>query len=278
MSPPAGSLIAFATDAGHTAQDGEGENGLYTGELLKHLRTPGLTVEQVFKRTRAGVMDASGGRQVPAEYSRLVGEDVFLAGTLSGLRDKSSPSMPLAVMAQAESAEPPSRSETLQWAREGRYAEVVRAVEDQVADLGPGTHAHEPLQAILESVKDLLKEAKEPSPAVEAAAVACERVLNALPRCLALDDPLRGELTARAHSRRGDARMILGLYEAALEDYEQALLLLPKDAYVRYNRAMAWWALGQRAEAKAELEAVVRDSARQPGARRLALQELEKMK
>jgi len=76
----AGSLIAFATDAGRTAQDGEGVNGLYTEELLKNLRTPGLTIEQVFKRTRAGVMDRSAGGQIPAEYSRLVGDDIFLAG------------------------------------------------------------------------------------------------------------------------------------------------------------------------------------------------------
>jgi len=54
MKPPAGSLIAFATDAGHTALDGEGRNGLYTGELVKHLQTPGITIEQVFKRLNLG--------------------------------------------------------------------------------------------------------------------------------------------------------------------------------------------------------------------------------
>ena len=75
MNPPAGSLIAFATDAGHTASDGHGANGLYTAELIKNLATPGLTIEQVFKRTRAGVIAASEGKQMPAEYSRLVGED-----------------------------------------------------------------------------------------------------------------------------------------------------------------------------------------------------------
>ena len=278
MSPPAGSLIAFATDAGQTAQDGEGENGLYTGELLKHLRTPGLTVEQVFKRTRAGVMEASDGRQVPAEYSRLVGDDVFLAGAPSGTSFGPASPVPPVMMVRAESADPPSRSEMLEWVKQGRYAEVVRAVEDQAADLGPGDHAREPLDAVLESVKELLKEAREPSRAVEAAALACERVLDALPRCLTPDDPRRVELTARAHSRRGDARLILGLREAALEDFEQALTLLPQDAYVRYNRAMALLSLDRRADAKAELESVVRESVRQPGARRLALQALEKMK
>lgn len=36
MGPPAGSLIAFATHAGQTALDGDGANGLYTEELLRH--------------------------------------------------------------------------------------------------------------------------------------------------------------------------------------------------------------------------------------------------
>jgi uncharacterized caspase-like protein len=45
MTPPAGSLIAFATDAGRTAYDGDGTNGLYTEELLKNMRTPGLTID-----------------------------------------------------------------------------------------------------------------------------------------------------------------------------------------------------------------------------------------
>jgi len=64
MRPPAGSLVAFSTDAGRVAQDGSGVNGLYTGELLKHLQTPGLTIEQVFKRTRSGVMAKSEGKQI----------------------------------------------------------------------------------------------------------------------------------------------------------------------------------------------------------------------
>ena len=67
MSPPTGlATIAFATDAGRAANDGAGVNGLYTEELMKQLRTPGLTIEQVFKRTRAGVMERSGGKQIPA--------------------------------------------------------------------------------------------------------------------------------------------------------------------------------------------------------------------
>ena len=35
IPPPTGSLIAFSTDSGQTAPDGEGENSLYTLSLAK---------------------------------------------------------------------------------------------------------------------------------------------------------------------------------------------------------------------------------------------------
>ncbi|HEX7261775.1 MAG TPA: caspase family protein, partial [Luteolibacter sp.] len=113
MKPPAGSLIAFATDAGRTAQDGQGSNGLYTGELLKHLQTPGLTIEQVFKRTRAGVMEQSAGAQIPAEYSRLVGDDIYLAGPAASPPAK--PAVP-----KAESVKIPTSREINQLAAVGK--------------------------------------------------------------------------------------------------------------------------------------------------------------
>lgn len=67
------SYVAFAADAGQVADDNPGEeNGLYTSELLKHLTQPGLSIEEVFKKTRAGVWERSQKRQLPAEYSRLM--------------------------------------------------------------------------------------------------------------------------------------------------------------------------------------------------------------
>ena len=72
MDAPSGTLIAFATAPGSVAQDGEGmANGLYTGALLKHLATPGLAVEQMFKRVRVDVVSASKNSQVPWESSSL---------------------------------------------------------------------------------------------------------------------------------------------------------------------------------------------------------------
>jgi hypothetical protein len=77
MDAPKGSLIAYATAPGKVAADGESRNGLYTQELLKHIQTPGLPLEAVFKRVRNGVMAASGEAQTPWEASSLTGDFFF---------------------------------------------------------------------------------------------------------------------------------------------------------------------------------------------------------
>src|SRR6185436_20025001 len=72
-----GSLIAFATAPGSVANDGDGRNGVYTSYLLKHLSTPGLSVEQLFKKVRRGVVEATKGKQTPWESSSLIGDFAF---------------------------------------------------------------------------------------------------------------------------------------------------------------------------------------------------------
>ena len=47
-----GSFISYATAPGSVAADGDGENGLFTAKLLKHMTTPGLSLEKVFKQVR----------------------------------------------------------------------------------------------------------------------------------------------------------------------------------------------------------------------------------
>ncbi|MCP5284883.1 MAG: caspase family protein [Burkholderiaceae bacterium] len=78
MDAPSGSLLAFATAPGGVASDGKGANGLYTQHLLTNIERPGLTVEQVFKRTRLGVRLDSRGKQVPWENTSLEGDFFFI--------------------------------------------------------------------------------------------------------------------------------------------------------------------------------------------------------
>jgi len=77
---PSGTLMHFATRPGGVAADGSAANGLYTSELLKHLKTPGLPVESMLKRVAAGVKQASSGDQQPWTEGALDGEFYFVSG------------------------------------------------------------------------------------------------------------------------------------------------------------------------------------------------------
>ncbi|HEY5868890.1 MAG TPA: SUMF1/EgtB/PvdO family nonheme iron enzyme [Candidatus Tectomicrobia bacterium] len=72
-----GSLMAYATAPGKTAADGDGRNGVYTQQLLKYITAPGMKVEDVFKRVRLSVEDATNGQQTPWETTSLRGDFYF---------------------------------------------------------------------------------------------------------------------------------------------------------------------------------------------------------
>ena len=77
MKKARGSFIAYATAPGSVASDGSGRNGLYTQELVKALRKPGLSIEQVFKEVRMNVMRLSGDKQYTWDSSNIIGEFYF---------------------------------------------------------------------------------------------------------------------------------------------------------------------------------------------------------
>jgi uncharacterized caspase-like protein len=77
MKRAKGSFLAYATAPGSVAADGNGRNGLYTQELLKALKKPGLTIEQVFKEVRMNVLRQSNNRQNTWDSSNIIGEFHF---------------------------------------------------------------------------------------------------------------------------------------------------------------------------------------------------------
>ncbi|MEQ1636085.1 MAG: caspase domain-containing protein [Methylococcales bacterium] len=79
-SAPSGTLIAYATAPGKVAEEGEGKNGVYTKFLVKHIGTPGLRIEDIFKQVRVDVKKATSDQQVPWESSSLEGDFYFLPG------------------------------------------------------------------------------------------------------------------------------------------------------------------------------------------------------
>ena len=85
MDAPVGSIVAYATSPESVAADGRGQNGVYTKHLLKEMMTPGLTIEQVFKAVRNGVMDETNNKQVPWESTSLRGDFYFSGLSSSSL-------------------------------------------------------------------------------------------------------------------------------------------------------------------------------------------------
>lgn len=83
VDAPTGTLIAYATAPGRVAADGAGDNGLYTSELLKAMRVPGVSVTDMFMQVRGEVMKKTGNKQVPWEASSLVGSFYFSGGLAS---------------------------------------------------------------------------------------------------------------------------------------------------------------------------------------------------
>jgi len=75
---PAGTVISYSTSPGNVARDGDGRNSPYTEALLRYMKEPGLTIEQVFKGVRAKLGKETGGKQIPWELSSLQGEFYFV--------------------------------------------------------------------------------------------------------------------------------------------------------------------------------------------------------
>ena len=74
---PQGTFIAYATAPGSVAADGTGNNGLYTEELLKAMKTPKIKIEEVFKMVRTNVYQRSNKQQVPWDNSSIFGDFYF---------------------------------------------------------------------------------------------------------------------------------------------------------------------------------------------------------
>ncbi len=117
VNAPAGTFIAYATAPGQTASDGKGQNGLYTQELLANMRTPGLPIEEVFKRVRVGVKQQSSGVQVPWDASSLEGSFFFVPGAPGAQPPPAVASQPQPTYTQpavsqpvSQPVSPPSRS------------------------------------------------------------------------------------------------------------------------------------------------------------------------
>ena len=78
MQAPMGSLIAFATTAGNTAPDGDGENSIYCSALWNNMFKERVSLDQFFRNVRSEVLTKTNGQQQTEESTQLTGETFYL--------------------------------------------------------------------------------------------------------------------------------------------------------------------------------------------------------
>lgn len=66
-----GTMIAYSTQPGNVALDGQGTHSPFAKALLKHSQTPGLEIESLMRKVRQDVIAETNGDQVPWNHSSL---------------------------------------------------------------------------------------------------------------------------------------------------------------------------------------------------------------
>jgi hypothetical protein len=94
-NPPSGTLVMYSAGSGGVVRDAANDRGLFVSELLKEMRAPGVPAEEVFNRTRMGVLRATQGEQNPSNYSSL-NEDFTFGPQVPEVKNPGTPSDPAA--------------------------------------------------------------------------------------------------------------------------------------------------------------------------------------
>jgi uncharacterized metal-binding protein len=81
MEAPLGTIISFSTQAGQTADDGQGRNSPYTAAFLKHIEER-QEIGDIFREVSTDVYEASGRAQLPELSLSIVGK-FYLNGPVS---------------------------------------------------------------------------------------------------------------------------------------------------------------------------------------------------
>jgi len=81
VSSPEGEFIAFATQPGNVALDGDERNSPFTKALLNNIERPGVEISSIMTSVRREVYEATSQQQLPWTNSALLGDFYFTAGT-----------------------------------------------------------------------------------------------------------------------------------------------------------------------------------------------------
>ncbi|MCR8723317.1 caspase family protein [Frigidibacter sp. ROC022] len=139
MKAPTGTFLAYATAPGAVALDGTEANSPFTKALAQFMPEPGVPIEQMFKRVRVAVLEATGGQQTPWDTSSLTSDFQFAAGQPMGDPED-------ALWASVEASRDPVQIMLFMRAYpDGKHFEEARALLAAVMEFETGTGAETPV-------------------------------------------------------------------------------------------------------------------------------------
>jgi len=277
VTAPRGTLVISAAAPGNVVNDGDGDNSFFVRELLKEMRAPGLTAEEIFNRTRIGVSRASKGEQVPWISSSLADDFYFGRAPQTAERlppPSLSPSQPPSLSPYQPPSLSPSQSspaakdadaemkrdfdfaerlgtrkgwdDFLAKYKSGSYVDVAR---DRLAAFDPKPAPPPPPPKTEPKAKAEPKPEPKAEPKAEPRQEArVEPKQEVEPEPAKTTDPLIQELDRQiaqnpkdpdAYFKRGLAYAQKAFYRDAIKDFDQAIRLNPKDSEAFNNRCWA---------------------------------------
>lgn len=144
IASPEGMIVAYATQAGLTAEDGFGRNSPYTTAFLRHVESK-TEIGTVFRRVSADVYAATKEKQLPELSLSLIGE-FYLHGKPEGSESRAAPPPPdpaaVAWEAVKSTKDPQLVQEYLKQFSQGIFAALARSrlrslKEEKVAGIFP---------------------------------------------------------------------------------------------------------------------------------------------
>jgi tetratricopeptide (TPR) repeat protein len=224
-----GTFIAYATSPGSVAEDGKGDNGLFTKHILQHIDREDVKIEDIFKDIAKAVSDESGGTQIPWRNSSIVDGDFYFVG--DGISNNSEKPIYIEkekIVKVVDNSEIERLKREL--AEKDRLLQLEKEKKEKVIYVS---------DADKKEAKEWFRKgyyAKTP-----------EKQIEYYSRAIELNPKY-----ANAFYNRGLAYYNLGKYNLAISDYNRAIELNPKYASAFNNRGWAYRQLGDLKKAKAD--------------------------
>jgi Flp pilus assembly protein TadD len=237
---PRDTVIMYSAAPGTVIRDATADQGLFVTELIKEMRTPGLTGEEVFTHTRLNVTRASGGEQTPWFSSSLTEEFYFDQDTR---RDSKLAVANTSVVHQSEPenrpalpTDPESRVR-LDYQRAGQIG-TRSAWENFLGNHPTGQYA---ILAQGQLAKlDTSRVSSKPSEPEPMKMAPAEKTTADGEAIRELDSQLQSSPSdIDAHYKRGALYAKNGDYSLAIKDFNEVIRVNPNDADALNNRCWA---------------------------------------